>query len=94
MEEVAACLEKEDKLKVEEIMAEYNKVLVDIKIVAHTGEAAYDNCADKDKVVSIMVANYEAKIKEFQEKNKRNREERDRILSKVEKNSEAIETLR
>ncbi|KAH9320968.1 hypothetical protein KI387_015607, partial [Taxus chinensis] len=74
-------LEKEDKLKVVAIMAEYNKVLADVKIVAHTAEAAYDNCADRDKVVSILVANYEAELKEFQENNKGNRAEWDRILA-------------
>ncbi|KAH9287512.1 hypothetical protein KI387_031629, partial [Taxus chinensis] len=81
MEEVAAHMEKEDKLKVVVIMAEYNKFLVDVKIATHTAEAAYDNCADRDKVVGILVTNYEAKLKEFQEKNKGNREEQDRILA-------------
>ncbi|KAH9317381.1 hypothetical protein KI387_019150, partial [Taxus chinensis] len=76
------------------IMAEYSKVLADVKIVSHTAEATYDNCTDKDKVVSILVTNYEAELKEFQEKNKGNRVEWDRILDEVEKKSEAIEALR
>ncbi|KAH9328390.1 hypothetical protein KI387_000498, partial [Taxus chinensis] len=76
------------------IMAEYNKVLADVKIAAHTIEATYDNCADRDKVESILVANYEAELKEFQEKNKGNIAEWDRILAEVEKKSEAIEALR
>ncbi|KAH9301251.1 hypothetical protein KI387_012834, partial [Taxus chinensis] len=50
MEEVAAHLEKEDKLKVVAIMAEYSKVLADVNIVAHTTETAYDNYVERDKV--------------------------------------------
>ncbi|KAH9308550.1 hypothetical protein KI387_036461, partial [Taxus chinensis] len=63
-------------------------------IVTHTVEAAYDNCTDRDKVVSILVSNYEVELKEFQEKNKGNNAKRDRILAKVEKKLEAIEALR
>ncbi|KAH9322055.1 hypothetical protein KI387_016694, partial [Taxus chinensis] len=47
-----------------------------------------------DKVAGILVATHEAELKEFQEKNKGNREERDRILAEVERKSEAIEALR
>ncbi|KAH9292942.1 hypothetical protein KI387_041873, partial [Taxus chinensis] len=87
-------LKKEDKLKVVAIMVEYSKVLADVNIVAHNIVDTYDNCADKDKVASILVANFEADLKDFQEKNKGNRADGDRILAEVEKKSKAIEPLR
>ncbi|KAH9297430.1 hypothetical protein KI387_029112, partial [Taxus chinensis] len=49
VEEVAACLEKEDKLKVVALIAEYSKVLVDVKIATQSAKATYDNCADRDR---------------------------------------------
>ncbi|KAH9295867.1 hypothetical protein KI387_039455 [Taxus chinensis] len=94
MEEVAAHLEKEEKLKVVAIISKYNKVLADVKIATHTVEATYDSCTDRDKVASILVTTHEVELKEFQEKNKGNRAEWERILAEVEKKSEAIETLR
>ncbi|KAH9291744.1 hypothetical protein KI387_043070, partial [Taxus chinensis] len=45
-------------------------------------------------VASILVSTHEMELKEFQEKNKGNRVERDKILAEVEKKSEAIKTLR
>lgn len=45
-------------------------------------------------MVGTLVATHEVELKEFQEKNKGNRAEREKIRSKVEKKSEAIETLR
>ncbi|KAH9297242.1 hypothetical protein KI387_028924, partial [Taxus chinensis] len=50
-------------------------------IFTHTVEAAYDNYADRDKVAGILVTNYEVELKEFQEKNKGNIAEPDRILT-------------
>ncbi|KAH9313479.1 hypothetical protein KI387_044598, partial [Taxus chinensis] len=94
MKEIAACMEKEEKLKVVAIISENNKVFADVKIATDTTEAAYDSCVDRDKVASILVANHEVDLKEFQEKNKGNRAEWERILAKVKKNSKAIETLR
>ncbi|KAH9328982.1 hypothetical protein KI387_001090, partial [Taxus chinensis] len=70
------------------------KALVDVKITTQSVEAAYNNCADRDRVASTLVATHEVELKEFQEKNKGNRVERDRVLAEVERKFEAIETLR
>ncbi|KAH9307475.1 hypothetical protein KI387_035386, partial [Taxus chinensis] len=45
-------------------------------------EAVYDNYTDRDRVTSILVATHEVGLKEYQEKNKGNMEERDKILAK------------
>ncbi|KAH9298141.1 hypothetical protein KI387_029823, partial [Taxus chinensis] len=90
-EEVVVCLEKEDKLKVIALMAKYNKVLTDVRIAAQTMGVAYDHCVDQDKVTSILLTSNETELKEFREKNKGNRVKRERIISEVEKKSEAIE---
>lgn len=58
-------LEKEDKLKFVVLIAEYSKVLANVKISSQTSEATYENYANKDKVASILVTNDEAKLKEF-----------------------------
>ncbi|KAH9296517.1 hypothetical protein KI387_040105, partial [Taxus chinensis] len=73
--DVAACLEQEDKLKVIMLIAEYNKVLADVKIAAQTTGVTYDHCADQDKVTSMLLASDEAELKDFREKNKGNRAE-------------------
>lgn len=72
-EEVAACLKNEDKLKFIALIAEYSKVLVDVKIASWTAKAVYKNYTNRDKVASIRVTNNEAELKEFQEKNNGNR---------------------
>ncbi|KAH9327020.1 hypothetical protein KI387_007198, partial [Taxus chinensis] len=84
----------EDKLKVITLVAEYNKVLADVKVAAQTTGVAYDHCMDQDKVTSMLLANDEAELKDFREKNKGNRVEQEKILAKVERKYEAIEILR
>ncbi|KAH9303474.1 hypothetical protein KI387_015057, partial [Taxus chinensis] len=64
-----------------------------VKSATQVVEATYDNYADRDRVASISVSTHEIELKEFQDKNKGNRVERDKILAKVEKKLEAIETL-
>ncbi|KAH9317049.1 hypothetical protein KI387_018818, partial [Taxus chinensis] len=51
----------------------YNKILADVKFIVQVAETVYDNCADRDRVESILVATYETELKEFLEKNKGNR---------------------
>ncbi|KAH9298305.1 hypothetical protein KI387_029987, partial [Taxus chinensis] len=68
--EVAARLEKEDKFKFVTLVAEYNKVLVDVKIATQTMGVTYDHCADQDKVTSMVLSSNEAELKDFREKNK------------------------
>ncbi|KAH9294146.1 hypothetical protein KI387_040637, partial [Taxus chinensis] len=81
-------------LRVVALIAEYSKVLAEVKVTAQSAEATYDTCTDRDKVASTLVTTLEVELKEFQEKNKGNRAERDKVLAKVERKSEAIETLR
>ncbi|KAH9331749.1 hypothetical protein KI387_003857, partial [Taxus chinensis] len=71
--DVAARLEQEDKLKFIVLIDEYNKVLADVKIATQTTGAAYDHCADQDKVTSMLLASDEVEVKDFKEKNKGNR---------------------
>ncbi|KAH9310117.1 hypothetical protein KI387_038028, partial [Taxus chinensis] len=87
-EEVAARLKKEDRLRVVALIAEYSKVLAEVKVTTQSVEATYDTCTDRDKVASTLVTTHEAKLKEFQEKNKGNRAERDKVLAKVERKFE------
>ncbi|KAH9297521.1 hypothetical protein KI387_029203, partial [Taxus chinensis] len=94
MEEVAARLKEEDRLKVIALISEYSKVLTDGKIASQSTKAAYDTCVDRDKVASSLVTKIKVELKEFQEKNKGNRAERDKVLAKLERRSEEIETLR
>ncbi|KAH9326756.1 hypothetical protein KI387_006934, partial [Taxus chinensis] len=63
-------------------------------IATQTAGVSYDHCVDQDKVTSMLLASDEAEVKDFREKNKGNRDEREKILAKVEKKSEAIEILR
>ncbi|KAH9294687.1 hypothetical protein KI387_038275, partial [Taxus chinensis] len=72
----------------------YSQVLVEVKVAAQSTEATYDTCADRDKVASSLVTTLKVELKEFQEKNKGNRVERDKVLAEVERKSEAIEALR
>ncbi|KAH9296513.1 hypothetical protein KI387_040101, partial [Taxus chinensis] len=86
-EEVAAHLEKEDKLKVIMLVAEYNKVLTDVRAAAQIMGVTYDHCVNQEKVTSILLASDEAKLKDFREKNKGNRAEQERIIAEVENKS-------
>lgn len=62
VEEVATCMEKEDNLKVIAIVAEYNKVLADVRTTTQTAGVAYDHCIDQDKVTSILLASNEVEL--------------------------------
>ncbi|KAH9296072.1 hypothetical protein KI387_039660, partial [Taxus chinensis] len=72
VEEALAHQEREEKLKVVEIITRYTKLLTDVKATVQVVEATYDNCTDRDRVASILVATHEVELKEFQEKNKGN----------------------
>ncbi|KAH9301327.1 hypothetical protein KI387_012910, partial [Taxus chinensis] len=49
-EEAPEHKEKENKMKVLEIVSQYNKILTDVKGAMENAEAAYDNCVDRDRV--------------------------------------------
>ncbi|KAH9307541.1 hypothetical protein KI387_035452, partial [Taxus chinensis] len=71
-----------DKLKVITLIAEYNRVLADVRVAAETTRVTYDHCVDQDKVTGMLLADNEANLKDFREKNKGNRSERENILAK------------
>ncbi|KAH9326652.1 hypothetical protein KI387_006830, partial [Taxus chinensis] len=79
IEEVVTCLEKEDKLKILALVVEYNKVLADVRDTSQTAKAMYKNYTDIDKVAGTLVTTHEVELNEFQEKNKGNRVEREKI---------------
>ncbi|KAH9324491.1 hypothetical protein KI387_004669, partial [Taxus chinensis] len=74
------------------LMAEYNKVLADIRVAAQTMGVAYDHYMDQDKVKIILLASDEVELKDFREKNKGNRAEQERIIAEVEKKSKLLRT--
>ncbi|KAH9305723.1 hypothetical protein KI387_010127, partial [Taxus chinensis] len=48
-EEMAACLNEEDRLKVVALVSEYSQVLAEAKFTAQSVDATYDTCTDRDK---------------------------------------------
>lgn len=84
--EALECWEKEEKKKVVEIVTWYTKLLSIVKAAGKIAEATYDNFTDRYRVTRILVATHEVDLKEFQEKNKGNKVEQDKIIVEVEKN--------
>ncbi|KAH9303770.1 hypothetical protein KI387_008174, partial [Taxus chinensis] len=84
IEEVAANLKEEDRLKVVVLITKYSQVLAKVKVTTQSAEATYDTCVDRDKVASSLVATLKVEMNNFQEKKKGKRSERYKVLAEVE----------
>ncbi|KAH9296265.1 hypothetical protein KI387_039853, partial [Taxus chinensis] len=58
-EEVMACQKEEEKSNIWETITQYSKLLASVKTTAQMAEVVYDNCGDRDRVASILVATHE-----------------------------------